>query len=65
MSRNSPGLSLSSVRGSFDQHKAAKGLSPNTPVNYSYHLKRLQEHLGDVHVSQITTQDPRGFPARS
>jgi hypothetical protein len=39
MNRISPGLSLSKARVGFEQYKAAEGLSPNTLINYSYHLK--------------------------
>ena len=63
MNRISPGLSLSKARVGFEQYKAAEGLSPNTLINYSYHLKLWQEYIGDIHISQVTTQDLRAFLA--
>ena len=63
MNRISPGLSLSKARVGFEQYKAAEGLSPNTLVSYSYHLKLFQEYIGDVDVSQVTKQSLRAFLA--
>jgi integrase/recombinase XerD len=63
MNRISPGLSLSKARVGFEQYKAAEGLSPNTLVNYSYHLKLWQEYISDVPIDQVTTQGLRAFLA--
>jgi integrase/recombinase XerD len=63
MNRISPGLSLSKALLGFEQYKAAEGLSPNTLIAYTQHLKLWLEYVGDVEVGQMTTQEVRAFLA--
>jgi len=63
MNRRPPGFQLSKSFVGFEQHKAAEGLSPNTLINYKQHLRLWLGHIGDVEISQVTTQNIRAFLA--
>jgi len=63
MNRRSPGFSLSKAIAGFLQHKAAEALSPTTLDSYERILQQWLDHVGDVEVGQITTQDFRAYLA--
>lgn len=63
MNRRPPGFKLSKLIEGFLQYKAAEGLSPRTLVSYESHLKKWAEHLGDVELASVTTQDLRAYLA--
>ena len=63
MNRRSSGLQLSKAVVGFTQYKLAEGLSPNTLVNYEYHLQLWIDYCGDMDVTEVTPRDLRAFLA--
>ncbi len=54
-----PSLLASKAIFGFLQFKTAAGLSPNTLVNYEYHLKVWGERIGERAIHKITSEDLR------
>ena len=63
MNRRPSGLKLSKAIVGFLQYKAAEGVSPNTTINYEWHLKLWLSFTEDIEVRQLTAYKIREFIA--
>lgn len=63
MNRISPGLNIGQAISGFLQAKAAEARSPRTIEGYKHDLEQWLNYAGDGPVTEVTTQDLRGYLA--